>query len=179
MQLYGSEDENLQWLLRLTARLAFVLFVIAFIARPLRQILRTNTTAWLLRERRSFGLAFAAVHLVHAALIFYLAEASTVFEFEFPKHLFGGAIYVLIVLMMITSFDKPARWLGAKNWRRLHKTGLYVIALAFVQTLLPNTREELLEFDRMWFVVLVSGAAVIRLTAYFAIRKQRAEARKE
>ena len=81
-------------------------------------------TAWLLRERRSFGLAFATVHLVHAGLLLYFADTLAGFEIRFPNDLIGGGVYLLIVLMVITSFDGPARTLGTQNWRRLHKTGL-------------------------------------------------------
>lgn len=128
-------------------------------------------TAWLLRERRSFGLAFATVHLVHAALLIYFADTLAGFEFRFPDDLIGGGVYLLIVLMVITSFDGPARTLGTQNWRRLHKAGLYVIGITFVQTMLPATKEELSDPVRIGIVILTAAAVLIRLTAFFA--KQR------
>lgn len=102
----GTSDENIQLLLRGTARIAFLIFLLVFVASPLQQLLSTDLTNWLLSERRSFGLAFATVHLLHATLIFYLADTSASFAFEFPKHLFGSGVYLLIVLMVITSFDE-------------------------------------------------------------------------
>jgi len=47
----------------------------------------------------------------------------------------GGAIaYLFTALMAMTSSDRAIRWLGGKNWRRLHGTGMYVIWLTFAIT---------------------------------------------
>ena len=173
LDAYGVTDENLRTMLRLTARLAFLVYLLVFIARPLRQLVRTNATRWLLSERRSFGLTMAAIHFVHMALIVYRATYSPEFEFELPAQIIGSLIYVLMLGMVITSFEQPARTIGPRNWRRLHKTGLYALGVAFLSTLLPEERAELLDIDRLWFVVLTAGAVFIRLTAYFARRSQR------
>ena len=45
---YGATDENSQWLLRLTARTAFLIYLIVFVARPLQLLFVTDMTAWLL-----------------------------------------------------------------------------------------------------------------------------------
>jgi len=167
----GTSDENIQLLLRVTARIAFLIYLLVFVASPLRTLLATNMTTWLLSERRSFGLAFATVHLLHAALIVYLADTSASFAFEFPKHLFGSGVYVLIVLMVITSFDGPARKLGSVNWRRLHTLGLYAIGIAFVQTLPSSNAAGWLEPIRLSFAILTSAAILIRLSAFIKRRR--------
>lgn len=171
----GTDDENLRVMLRLTARLAFLIYLLVFIARPLRQLVRTSATRWLLSERRSLGLSMAAIHFVHMALIVFRATYSPEFEFEFPGQIIGSLIYVLMLLMVVTSFERPARAIGPKNWRRLHKTGLYALGVAFLSTLLPEERSELLDVDRLWFVILTAGAVFIRLTAYFARRGRRSD----
>ena len=171
----GTSDENLRTMLRLTARLAFLVYLLVFIARPLRQLVRTRATRWLLAERRSFGLAMAAIHFVHMALIVYRASYSPEFEFKFPAQIIGSLIYALMLGMVITSFEQPARMIGPRNWRRLHKTGLYALGIAFLSTLLPEERSELFDHDRLWFVVLTAGAVFIRLTAYYAERGRRGD----
>lgn len=65
----GHTDDNLNTLLRWTARMSFVIYLVIFVARPLRQLLANGTTNWLLKERRSLGISFAAMHSVHLALI--------------------------------------------------------------------------------------------------------------
>ena len=169
---FGASDDNLLVMLRLTARLAFLVYLLVFIARPIRQLVRTNATRWLLNERRSLGLSMAAIHFVHMGLIIYRATHSPEFEFDFPAQIIGSLIYTLMLLMVITSFDAPARVIGAQTWRRLHKTGLYALGVAFVSTLLPEARAELLEPERLWFIVLTAIAVFIRLTAFFARRSQ-------
>ena len=129
--LFGADDENLRFVLRLTARCAALIFLLAFIARPLHQVSATAATRTLLKYRRQVGVAFASVHTVHLLLIFL--RTSLVPEFEFaPKDYVGGVVYFLILLMLITSFDLPARTIGPKAWKILHKTGLYVITVSFI-----------------------------------------------
>lgn len=168
----GHDDDNLNLLLRVTARLSFMTYLVIFIARPLRQLSAGNATKWLVRERRSLGIAFAAMHTVHLGLIAYRYSTIPGLEYPLSSAAFGGSAYLLIYLMLITSFDAPARALGPKNWRRLHKTGLYFVGLVFLSTLLPEAGDPLFTIERAWFVVLVAGALFIRLTAYFAKRKR-------
>ncbi len=85
---------------------------------------------------------------------------------------------VSTLLRIVTSnqktgcFDGPARTLGTQNWRRLHKAGLYVIGIAFVQTMLPATKEELFDPVRIGIATLTAAAVLIRLTAFFANQKK-------
>ncbi|MDX1515349.1 MAG: hypothetical protein R3288_00845 [Woeseiaceae bacterium] len=168
LDVAGSGDEQLLVLLRLTARLAFMLFLVVFIARPLRQLVKNPFTRWLLRERRSFGIAFAAVHSVHLGLIAYRFATIPGLNYGIAEAIIGGTAYALMYLMLLTSFDAPARAVGARNWRRLHKTGLYFIGAIFLFTLLPEPDQPLLTWERAWFVTLTAAALVVRLTAWLA-----------
>ena len=173
LQVAGSNDENLTLLLRLTARLSFMIYLVVFIARPLRQLVVSELSQWLLRERRSFGIAFAAVHSVHLGLIAWRYGTVPGLEYETINAIFGGTAYALMYMMLITSFDSTARALGPKAWRRLHKTGLYYIGLIFVATMLPEPGAPFITPERAWFVLLTAAAVFVRLTAYFASRKTR------
>ncbi len=167
---FGVSDDNLRLLLTLTARIAFMIFLVVFVARPLAQLVPHRVTRWLLAERRSIGIAFAAVHSVHLGLIAYRFSVIPGLEYGIVEALFGGTAYLLMYAMLVTSFNAPARAIGPLAWRRLHKTGLYFIGFIFVVTLLPEPEEPLFTIERTWFVVLTAGAAFIRLTAYFARR---------
>lgn len=172
LQAAGFNDENLLLLLRLTARLAFFVYLVIFIARPLRQLLRNSLTLWLLKERRSLGIAFAAMHTVHLGLIFTLHDMASLLERPIIGTLFGATAYALMYLMLLTSFNAPARALGPTKWRRLHKTGLYFIGFVFIATLLPEPGEPVYIMERAWLTILTGGALVIRLTAWFASRRK-------
>lgn len=179
LQFAGVGDDNLIALLRLTARTSFLIYLLIFVARPLRQLTNNAWSRWLLRERRSFGIAFAAMHTVHLGLIAYRYSTVPGLQYEFSSGIFGGTAYALIYLMLITSFDAPARAIGPKNWRRLHKTGLYFVGLIFVATLLPEPGQPFFTVERAWFLLLTAGAVFVRLTAFFARPRRRRGNRKE
>ena len=55
--------EHIGYMLRVTARLAFALLLLAYIARPIAKLLRSRRV--LLRHRRYLGLAVVLVMTVH------------------------------------------------------------------------------------------------------------------
>jgi uncharacterized membrane protein YfhO len=69
--------------------------------------------------------------------------------------------------MLITSFDRPARAIGRKAWKVLHKAGLFWLVFAFAQTQLPDSLDDLSGMN-WWLVALIVLALVIRMTAFFA-----------
>ena len=168
----GTDDANLVLLLTLTARIAFMIYLLIFIARPLRQLLPNNLTKWLLRERRSLGIAFAGVHTVHLGLILTRHDLDSLLGRPLIGTAVGATAYLLMYLMLLTSFDAPARRLGPKNWRRLHKTGLYFIGFVFLATLLSEPGQAVYTFDRAWLYTLTGAAIVIRLAAWLAARRR-------
>lgn len=103
---------------------------------------------------------------VHLALIACRFNTIPNLEFDVLNGVFGGTAYALMYLMLITSFDAPARAIGPKAWRILHKTGLYFLGLIFVATLLPDPGDEMFTVARIWFFALTKGAVLIRLTAF-------------
>lgn len=122
-------------LLRLTAFASFLIFLLVFVARPLRQLWRVPLTGKLLKNRRYAGIVFAGVHFTHLALIVTFVPAS---DIPVTTLIVGGIAYLLLLLMLITSFDGPAAAIGPVAWRRLHKTGLYWIGSTFTITLTTN-----------------------------------------
>ncbi len=168
----GNSDDNIRAALRSSARCAFLLYLLAFIARPLQQIYSTRVTRALLKHRRQFGIAFAGVHSAHLALIFYRAQQVPDFNVDLIGSHFGVIVYLLILFMLITSFDAPARAIGPRNWKILHTTGVYAIGFALAQTLLPNSRAEASRPDYILFTVLIVSAVALRLVAF--VRKRSA-----
>jgi sulfoxide reductase heme-binding subunit YedZ len=167
----GLVDDNIRLLLRLTARVAFVLLLLVFIARPLRDLIKTPLTLALLKNRKQLGVTFAGIHTVHMTLIFYRAQQVPDFEFSLASNLSGMVTYVVIYLMLITSFSGPAKAIGAKAWRILHKTGLFLITAVFAQTQLPRSMDDLA--DANWGLVgLLIFALLVRGIAFFSTRNK-------
>ncbi|MDH3350650.1 MAG: hypothetical protein OEM60_15020 [Gammaproteobacteria bacterium] len=170
----GTSDDNVRLLLRLSARAAFLVLLLIFIARPLRQLIATPATAKLLQNRRLLGIAFTGIHTAHLGLIFYRARVIPDFDLNISESLLGALTYLVIYLMFLTSFDATARALGRSNWRVLHKVGLYWVFVAFLPTLLPDSLGQLAGANG--FIILLAAVAIVtRLTAFLASRQRRAQ----
>src|SRR4051812_15028961 len=112
-------EQSLRVALRITARASFVLFVAAFTASAAHRLWPGRFTRWQRRNRRYLGLAFAASHAIHAAAIVGFAALAPI---AFHDHtartnpIPGTIAYAFIVAMAVTSFDRPAAWLGRRAW---------------------------------------------------------------
>ena len=167
----GVSDDNIGLLLRLTARAAFLVLLVVFVARPLRQLFRAPFTLVLLKNRARIGLAFAGIHTGHLLLLVYKAREIPDFQLSVAENAIGAFVYALMFAMVVTTFRAPARAIGPRAWRILHKTGLYVLTAAFAQTQLPRSLDDLSGVS-WWLVAALAIALVIRLTAFLAKRSE-------
>jgi DMSO/TMAO reductase YedYZ heme-binding membrane subunit len=113
------------------------LFCTAFAASALAGWWRSPVTRAVLAYRRQIGLGFAFSHAVHlAAIIAFARVAPAQFDAttSIVTYLGGGLGYVLIAAMVATSFDRSARWLGARRWRLLHGVGGYYVWIVFANS---------------------------------------------
>lgn len=172
----ATDETKLGFTLRISARLAFLVYVAVFVTRPLRQLVPASFTRALLRNRRYIGLIFAAVMTVHLGLISWLLLIVTDQGRTLTSLLPGIATYTFVLLMLITSFDAPARALGSQNWRRLHKAGLYWIGLVFLVTLGPDVISMPSEPVYLAIGVLMAIAVSLRIAAFINGRGQRTAA---
>jgi hypothetical protein len=161
-------DETVLLPIRLTARIAFVLYLVVLVARPLQQLLRMRWTAALLRHRRLVGVAFAGVMTVHLGLLVYRFGAQPELDHPSLNLLFGAAAYGLFYLMLITSFDAPKKAIGPKVWKVLHLTGLVWAGVIFG---LPRSLESLSDPAYWQFGLPFVIALIIRITAWQLSRR--------
>ena len=155
-------DERIRASLRWSADLAFVIYLVVLVARPLQQLLRSNWTAALLRNRRNVGVAFAAAMTGHLGLIIYRFTSQADLDFP-PPNFFGYGAYTVFYLMLITSFDGPKKALGPRAWKALHRLGLIWAAVIFG---LPRAWEDLTDPEYLRFGIPFAVAVLIRLTAW-------------
>jgi hypothetical protein len=105
---------------------ALPFFLVAFSASSLVVLFPGAFTRWLLANRRYFGLTFAVGMLWHFSFLALLQIRFHKISFSWLIALdFVGA--ALLLAMTVTSFRRLSRWLSPAGWRRLHKTGVYVI----------------------------------------------------
>ena len=117
--------------LLLTGRLAFLVFLIPLLARPLRKLLQTPLTANFMRWRRNAGIVYGGLQVVHLLLITRLFQVSSGNPVDSATLIVGGLGIALVMGMLLTSFDRPAKAISAKSWKRLHKSGLYVCTFIY------------------------------------------------
>ncbi|MDH3440103.1 MAG: hypothetical protein OEM63_05090 [Gammaproteobacteria bacterium] len=159
---HAWHEDSLNETLRLTARSALLIYLLIFIARPLRQLTANSLSRWLVANRRYLGISFAAVMIAHLYLLVTLNGVQLLNS--------GVLVYLLILLMLLTSFDRPTAALGPKRWKILHKTGLYVIGIALAQAQFTRIAQGVGEPVHYLLAALILIAIGIRMAAW---RKQR------
>jgi sulfoxide reductase heme-binding subunit YedZ len=129
--LWTGADQVAGWQLaaRWTARVGFPVFIIAYAASSLLRLWPSDLTKALVRDRRWWGLGFAACHTIHLyALVTYLRLSGE--GRELPVLIGGGGAYAIMYLMALTSSDAAQRALG-RNWKRLHTLGIHWLWFVF------------------------------------------------
>jgi DMSO/TMAO reductase YedYZ heme-binding membrane subunit len=151
--------------LRVTARIAFTFFMLAYVARPLVEV--TGGGGWLVRNRRYLGLAAAIAHSVHFGYIVAYFEAIG----EVPDlgvASLGGGAFVALWAMAATSNNTSVRALGPW-WKRLHRFGMHYLWVVFVYTFAGRIAET----PGYWLFVAI-GLAGLALRIVAALKKRSA-----
>jgi methionine sulfoxide reductase heme-binding subunit len=159
--------QSLQFAVRASARTSFILFLTVFIASSLLKLLPSPLTKALVRERRYIGLSFAFSHLLHAvALILYVRTAPEAFWVgRMPATNIPGYIgYLMILLLTVTSFKGPARLIGPVSWKRLHRTGVWIIAIIFAASYFTRIHQHA---DYVVPFVIMVAAMLLRVATRF------------
>ncbi len=126
-----ASGEVVSSLITFSVRLAVPWLFVAFAASSLFVLFPGEASRWLLRNRRIFGLCFAAgmgwqlffiVWLVGWHFDYYMVTA-----YYFLSLVEQVPGYVFLIAMTITSFRPGRQLLSARQWKLLHKTGIYFI----------------------------------------------------
>jgi methionine sulfoxide reductase heme-binding subunit len=130
---------GLEHMILRSVRCALPLFVVAFTASSLATLWPSPYTRWLLSNRRYIGLAFAFGMAWHFSFVGYsiILHGNQLNARATALDLTG---FVFLLSMTLTSFRFGARRLTPVNWRRLHKTGVYVIWFVATYVYLGNVR---------------------------------------
>jgi hypothetical protein len=127
-----------------TGRSSLILFSIAFTSSSIASLWPSSLARWTLQNRRWIGLSFASSHFIHLGLIVsmtVLFPDPFVSEQSMAQWVFGGLAYGFVFLMALTSTDQAQRWMGMKNWKRLHFVGSHWIWTLFLLTYVKHVKE--------------------------------------
>ena len=160
--LVSPDDEHLRQMLRLSAWTAILIYLVIFVARPLKQLASSPFSRKLLRNRRYVGIALAAVMSIHLVLLLMVNEQALNYG--------GAAVFALMYLMLFTSFDSAPAKIGPRNWRILHKIGLYGLGFAFAQSIIGAFLDAPLDPVYLPLTLLMLVAVAIRMAAFVKTR---------
>jgi len=167
-------DDHWRAAARYTARAGFPFLIAAFSASALARLWPGDWTKALLRNRKWWGLSFAATHSVHLfALVHVLAHSP-----EPPNYLtLSPAFFAYGVLyaMALTSWPWAYKALGPW-WKRLHKAGIYYLWLIFAVVYVLKAFEPGQRLIGVVFGAVALGAWGLRIAAWHKGRAKRAAA---
>jgi len=171
LQAAGWSEEAVRIVVRMSAKVAVVLFSLTFSASALVSLFPSSATKELLRNRRYLGLSFALAHTTHLMGLATLALAFPepfVSELEIPRLIPGGLAYVFLFALALTSNDAAVAKLGRANWRRLHLTGCWVIEIIFAASYVPRAFEDP---AYVWLAFFPVAVPTLRFTRWWRQRK--------
>jgi sulfoxide reductase heme-binding subunit YedZ len=167
----GRDVAATQLALRTTARISFVWFIAAFVAAPLTRLWPGDVSLWLARRRRALGVIFGLSMSIHVGFILLLfalhapARPPMVTDADF---LIGIPGLAMVAMMTITSLDSWKRRLGDISWKRLHRTGIWVVWTIFFLCLTDSVSRKETNHPVMayyLFIAILIAAAALRLAA--------------
>ena len=131
-----SSGPGVSAMIQLSVRCAVPWLYIAFAASALQVLFPGNFSRWLLRNRKYFGLCFAAAMAWQGLFILWMVLVHTdyyVNEVYVLRDAIEGVVgYAFLLAMTVTSFPKGRGLLKPKQWRILHLSGIYFLwAYAF------------------------------------------------
>ena len=131
-----SSGEAVSSMIQLSVRCSIPWLYLAFAASSVHVLFPGQFSRWLLRNRKFLGLCFAAamgwqalfiVWLVTVYRDYYIAEV-----YVLRDAIEGVVGYLFLIAMTFTSFKFGRQLLKPKQWKLLHKSGIYFLwAYAF------------------------------------------------
>jgi methionine sulfoxide reductase heme-binding subunit len=171
----GPGPDAAHAVVRWTARTSFVLFSLAYVARPALELWPSPVTKAIMARRKWIGLGFAASHLMHLLGIVAIAwpDPAAFVRSQDPTILVAVATFVAVFAMAITSIDAVRRRMSRRAWTGLHKTGIHLAWVPFATTYIFAT---MVSPGYVVPAVIVIAIAVVRAAAWIRGRR-RASAR--
>ena len=160
-----------QYAAKYTARVGFPLLILAYVARPLVDLTRSDLSKALLAKRKYFGLGLAVSHTIHLFALVTAIEVSGEGK-GIVTYVFGGAAYAMLYVMAFTSNQTAMKAMG-KWWKRLHRTGIHYIWFIFFQSYAGRIFIDDTRVEGVLLTTVALIAAGIRFTAWWKGRQRK------
>lgn len=166
LAIAGTDEHGTAIALRATALLSFPFLLGAYAAPALATLRPGDLSEWLLRRRRSLGLAFAAVFGVHLVLIVHLLSLPPSPPPTVLGLVPGIFTYTVLAAMVLVSVSRIARTLGPSRTRLLLRVGQHWVFAFFTLALLKGVFAR--HYYAWWVLplILALGAYAVRFRAW-------------
>ena len=126
-----SSGEAVSSLIQLTVRFSVPWLCLAFVASSLHVVFPSVFSRWLLRNRKIIGLCFALAMAWQLFFILWVVGIYTQYcmqeVFVLSDAIEGTVGYLFLIAMVLTSFKFGRSRLSPKQWKFLHKCGIYYL----------------------------------------------------
>jgi hypothetical protein len=129
LAISGINIDGIELALRVTARLSFLLFLLAYAGGSLAALFGARFRA-LARQGRNFGLSFVAAHSVHVLLVIWLYRLSPELPISTRDAVFFSIGLLWMYMLAVLSIQHLARLLGT-HWRTVRLVAMEYIMLLF------------------------------------------------
>ncbi len=163
LAVLGNTPEGWRLAARLTARVGFPILLLTYAASSLGKVWHSPISRAIWRDRRWWGLGFAACHTIHLVSLVTAIRLGA----PPPKLLTlvgGGGGYAIMYLMVLTSNRAAMRMLG-RSWKGLHSLGIHWLWLVFLFSYLNRVVRPETAAEGVIGSVLALAALVLRLVA--------------
>ena len=154
-----------------TARVGFPLLILAYVARPLVELTRSEWAKYILARRKYFGLGFAVAHTIHLAALITAIEVSGEGK-GIVTYVFGGAAYAILYVMAFTSNTAAMKAMGVW-WKRVHRVGIHYLWFIFFQSYAGRMTDPEQAMVAIPFTIIALAAAAVRFTAWGKSRQRK------
>ena len=126
-----TRGENVSSMIQLSVRCSIPFLYLAFAASSFHALFPSAISRWLLRNRKIMGLCFASAMAWQLLFILWLVGVHTQYYVD-DVYLLSDAIegvlgYIVLFAMVLTSFKFGRSRLSARQWKLLHKGGIYYL----------------------------------------------------
>lgn len=126
-----TTGEGVSEMIGFSVRWAVPLIYVVIAASSLQILFPGGISKWLLRNRKYIGLCFAVAMAWQGLFIFMMSNFNRPYYYEeiylLRDELEGSVGYIFLAAMVITSFKFGRNYLDSKQWKLLHKSGVYFL----------------------------------------------------
>jgi hypothetical protein len=126
-----SRAESVSSMIQFTVRCSVPWLYIAFAASSIYALFPGQASRWLLRNRKILGLCFAAGMAWQLLFIVWLVSVHSDYfinEVYVLRDAIEGVLgYAFLIAMTLTSFKAGRKLITPKQWKFLHKSGIYFL----------------------------------------------------